>query len=63
MENESVEFMILFLDASSSDRGHSLKASSSQSHFLKFYLFYYFFCQCVLSGHGQWVDTSAFDLP
>lgn len=64
MENESVEFMILFLDASSFDRGHPLKAPNSQSHFLEFlFHYYYFFCQCVLSGHGQWVDTSAFDLP
>lgn len=62
MENESVEFMILLLDACSFDRGHSLKFSSSQSHFLKF-LFHFFLSQCVLSGHGQWVDTSAFDLP
>lgn len=70
MELESVEFMILFLDASSFDRVVHSKPQDPKVICLKFgfyhFNFYFFVCVCCLvTAHTdkKWVGASAFDLP
>lgn len=53
MENLSVEFMFFFGRLLNWERSQ-LKARSVESLFLKF---------LILSGLGQWMNVSAFDLP